>query len=275
MNEILIVNGLSFRYGNQTIFKDINLSLGRGKVLALLGPNGCGKTTLINCILNFLKADKGEVILNGKSISQMKVNEVAKIAAYVPQVHNKTFPYKVEEIVMMGRAAYTPVYSSPNKEDRERALEAMKTVGIYHLKDRPYIYLSGGESQLVMLARAITQETPLIVMDEPTSHLDCYNELLMLDRVIQLIKEKQITVLIATHFPNQVYHLMNNGLKVDVALMKKQKFMDYGSANQILTEKNITKLYGVKTIKLSAKDEQGKFIEQIVPIGIEENCLGN
>ena len=266
---ILEVENLYFTYDKTIIFENINFSINQGEILSILGANGCGKTTLINCILGFLQPQQGSIRINGVNKNKLKISDYAKLVSYVPQSHNKIFPYSVEEIILMGRVAYTPFYSSPNEKEKEIVYEAMEIVGIGAMAKKPYTNLSGGEGQLVMLARAIAQKTPIIIMDEPTSHLDCYNELLVLDRIKTLVKSSNISIIMATHFPNQVFNLINSGIDVKVALMKNKFFFAFGEANDVLTESNISTLYNINACIL--EKDQGEFcIKQIVPLSITD-----
>ena len=236
----------------------------------LLGPNGCGKTTFLNCILGLHKPETGVIEAEGTDISTLSAALIARKIAYVPQGHKKTFLYTVKEIVLMGRAAYTPAYSSPKAEDEKIAEEALSSVGILHLADRPYVQLSGGEGQLVLLARAIAQQSPIIVLDEPTAHLDSYNELLVMDRLTDLIKQKGLTVIMTTHYPNQALYLMNRGLVLHGALMKNGGFLACGEGQEILTAENMSKLYNIKCRLIETTDDEGTPIRQLALLGIAD-----
>lgn len=273
MSDVLLqIKGLSFAYSKEKILENISLTLKRGQMLCLLGANGCGKTTLLSCVLGFLKPESGRVLLSGKDIKDLSAAESAAIVSYIAQTHKQVFPYTVEEIVLMGRAAYTPFYSSPSKADRDIAYAAMEMVGIAHFARKPYTQLSGGEMQLVMLARAIAQGSDLIVMDEPTAHLDGYNELLVLERIKMLVKTQNAAVLMATHFPNQVLNFVNSGLTVGAALIKNHRILDMGNAETVLTEKNISELYNIR-VCIIEKEYDGIKIKQIVPVGLQDEKL--
>lgn len=262
------IEDLGFSYGTNRIFENVNLEIKKGELTAILGANGCGKTTLINCILNFLKPQEGKVLIENKEVIALKAVELAKKIAYVPQNHRKTFPFTSQEIVLMGRTAYTLAYSSPKAEDLEIALEALDLVGMAHMAEKPYVLLSGGESQLVMLARAIAQQTPAIILDEPTAHLDNYNELLVLERTSKLIKEKGLTVVMTTHHPNQILYLESNEISVNCALMKKGGIMYKGPACDAITEEKISQLYNIQCAVLEKAGMDGKIIKYIAAMGI-------
>jgi len=263
----------SFSYGNGDIFSRISFSVSPGELFCLLGPNGCGKTTLLDCMLGTLKLKAGDICLDGKSIAGMRPGQLARSVAYVPQKHDRTFPYTVRDIVKMGRAAYIGLFGAPSRFDEETADEAMETVGIAHLKHRPYTQISGGESQLVMIARALAQATPIIIMDEPTAHLDFRHELVIMETVARLVRTKGISVIMATHFPNHAFYFQNNGVATRAALLHEGSFLAAGAPDDILSEQNMERLYGVRT-KLLTYDAGGAHtIKQVVPLGTVQHSF--
>jgi len=264
------VKALGAAYGKSRVFDTLDLEVQQGQMFTLLGPNGCGKTTLLNCILGLHKPQSGRVFVDGLAIENLSPSEMAKKIAYVPQSHKKAFLFTVREMVLMGRAPYTPSYSSPKAADVEIAEEALEAIGIQHLGDRPYAQLSGGEGQLVLLARALAQQSPVVVLDEPTSHLDSYNELLVLDRLGELVEKKNLTVIMTTHYPNQVLYLVNKGLPVFGALMREGKFLALGAGEELICAENISALYKVRSKLLESVDEKGRTIKQICFLGLGE-----
>ena len=265
---ILEVSNLGFSYSKKKVFQGIDLTLERGQIFTLLGPNGCGKTTLIHCLLKFLKPETGEIWVGGENIQKIKPVELAKKIGYVPQSHKKVFSYTVMEYVLMGRAAYIPATGLPKEEDQRIAMEALEMMGILDLAQRPYPQLSGGESQLVVLARAIAQKSEIIVLDEPTSHLDSYHELMVMDKLAYLIRETNLTILMTTHFPNQALYLMNQGIPVSGALMRDGCFLAAGPGDAIFTVENISALYHINCRLVEFKDDRGNDMKQFVPLGI-------
>ncbi len=264
--ELIKVNSASFSYEKAPVFNNLNLKLNIGEVLCLIGSNGCGKTTLLDCILGIKKLRKGEILINGVNISKLKASQLAKDICYVPQFHRGTFPYKVLEIVVMGRAVYTGFFNMPSKEDISIAMEALELVGMDKYKDKPYTELSGGEVQLVMIARAIAQNSSIIIMDEPTSHLDIRHELIVLENVVKLVKDKGKSIIIATHSPNHAFHFENNNIDTSVALMREGGFIDYGKPKDVVNEMNLDKLYKVKTKIVDIEVEHYYNMKQIVPL---------
>jgi iron complex transport system ATP-binding protein len=270
---IIAVANASFGYNSADVFTNISFSVGKGKLFCLLGPNGSGKTTLLDCILGTLKLRQGKILINGKDSRSFRPGRIARQIAYVPQRHERTFPYRVLDIVTMGRAAYTGLFSGPSREDERIAAQALKTVGICHLRDRPYTQLSGGEGQLVMISRALAQETPVIIVDEPTAHLDFRNDLLILETIGQLVCETGRTVIMATHFPNHAFYFKNNGVPVTVALLHKGGFLATGDADEVLTRDQMRMLYGVETCVVSCSTGKALDLKQIIPISTVSSSI--
>lgn len=263
MNEVLKVKNLKFSYGSKDVFHDISLSISAGEILCLMGPNGCGKTTLIDTMMRIHMPNDGEIILMGQPVNSYKRSQIAQNISYVPQIHNITFPYTVKEIVMMGRTAYTGTFSEPKQEDKIICDEALERVGIYHLAEKPYNKMSGGEVKLVLLARALSQRTPLIIMDEPTAYLDFKNELLFLETIVELCAKERIAVLMATHSPDHAFYFDSKKLFVKAALMCEGQMLAYGEPEKVITEKNIEQVYGVKAKVNSQIDDSGSVIKTI------------
>ncbi len=242
---VLDVNNAAFSYDHHHIFRDICFQVGAGDIMCLLGPNGCGKTTLLDCILGVLKLDSGSIRFGAKDARTLQSHEIARIISYVPQHHTRHFSYSVLDVILLGRTAYTPFYASPTKKDIRIAESILSDMGLMELRDRDYTTLSGGESQLVLIMRALAQETPVIIMDEPTAHLDFRNELQVLETMVNLVRERGISIVMATHFPNHAFYLENNGIPVKVALMENGLISHYGHPADVLNCENIQKVYGI------------------------------
>lgn len=264
--SLVEVKDLSFRYGSRQVFEKINFQVDKGEIFCLFGPNGCGKSTLLECVLGTLVPYQGTVYMGGKDARRMSPSETAGFMSYVPQLHQKTFPYTVREVVLMGRAAYTGLFSSPSKEDYEIADFAIDRIRIRRLRDKMYTQLSGGELQLVMIARALAQQTPVMVMDEPTAHLDFRHELIVLETIIQLIRETGLSILMATHFPNHAFYFANNDIPTTVALMNNRRFVGVGSPDSVLSEKNMRETFDVETRMISYCREGEREYKHIVAV---------
>lgn len=264
--NLIEVKKATFAYEKKNILCNIDLCLKKGEICCLMGPNGCGKSTLIDCILGILSLNSGEILISGQDVRNYKPEILAQKLAYVPQVHNKSFPYTVRQIVLMGRTIQAGAFRGPDRESENIVNENLQNVGIYSLGNRPYTQISGGEMQLVMLARALAQETPVIIMDEPTAHLDFKNELIFLQTVVKLIKEKNASILIATHSPNQPFYFESKGLNVKVAAMRNGKIYCLGKPSEMLTEENIEEIYEIKSRRLSYSNKKTGNLYQIVPV---------
>ena len=243
---ILEVEDLSYRYrnGNRTIFHDVSFSLDKGEVLAILGANGAGKSTLLNCIANLFRPTSGQIRLNGKPMEHMSMRDVAKIIGYVPQIHTPAYAYTVREFVVMGRTPYIGSFSSPSAEDYRIADESLERMGISHLRDKVYTEISGGERQQVTIARVITQQPQIILLDEPTAHLDYGNQY----RVVQMVKalaDEGYSLLMTTHYPDHAIIL--NG---KVAILNREGVLGIGLSADTVNEDTLSRLYGlhVKTV---------------------------
>lgn len=265
----LEVNKVSFGYDRREVLKNITFKVNPGEIFFLLGPNGCGKTTLLDCILGLLKPRQGEIKINDNDINKLKPEIIARQVAYVPQSHEKTFPYTVKDIVLMGRAAYVGLFGSPAAEDIDIVDEALERVGILHLRDRHYTQLSGGEGQLVMIARALAQRTHLIIMDEPTAHLDFKYELVIMETIVELVKETGLSILMATHFPNHAFYFQNNGIMTQVALMNNSEFLVAGCPSEVLSEENMKVIYNIKARVVSYPVDAEHEIRQVIPISTQ------
>jgi len=266
MEPILEIRDVSFGYSDTLILDKINFTINSGEVFCILGPNGCGKTTLLDCILGWLKPCAGKIMLKGKDVGNLSARQIARHLAYVPQMHEKTFPYLVQDIVLMGRASYLKPFAAPSREDVAIAQKALQKVGIAHLWDRHYTQLSGGEGQLVMVARALAQNSPVIIMDEPTAHLDYQNELVILETVVELVKQTGLSILMATHVPNHCYYFENQGIKTRAALIKNKSIMALGSPSEVLSEKNLEGLYNIEASIVNCVINGGEKVKQVIPI---------
>ncbi|MEG1930441.1 MAG: ABC transporter ATP-binding protein [Anaerovorax sp.] len=266
MMPLISIKEVAFGYEDIPIFSNVTFDLQPGELCCLMGPNGCGKSTLLDCILGLHKSFMGEIMIHGKEVSTYKPSQLAKKISYVPQIHDRSFPYQVIQIILMGRSAHMGHFQTPNREDQVIALEALQSVGIAHLAERPYTQISGGEMQLVMLARALVQETPMIIMDEPTAHLDYKNELVFMETVAQLIENHGVSVLMATHSPNQAFYFENRKTKVKIALMDMGHLHQVGEPRDVLTEEAIEKIYHIESKILTDYSEETGTLRQIVPL---------
>ena len=231
---------LAFGYRGHPVGRDASLALGAGEIVCLLGPNGGGKTTLFRTLLGLLPAQGGQVLLGGADLRTLARREVAKRIGYVPQAHTGYFPFTVRDVVLMGRTAHLPPFAGPSRRDREVAGEAIERLGLARLTDAVYTRISGGERQLTLIARALAQAAPLLVMDEPTASLDFGNQLRVLDQVASLARSG-IGVLLSTHDPDQAFQCADR-----VALLRGGELVAHGKPRDVLTEESLRALYGVE-----------------------------
>ena len=240
MGKIIEVNDISFSYnGNGNIFENISFNISKKDVLCILGPNGTGKTTLLKCLNGLHSINTGEILLNGENLNSLSFSEISKLVGYIPQGHVSTFPFSVMDVVLMGRSPYISLTDSPREEDFKIAEKSLKNLGILDMKDRTYTTLSGGEKQLVFLARVLAQEPDLLILDEPTSHLDFGNQIRLLELIDNLSKNG-LTIIMSSHFPD---HTFLGSSKV--AIMKNKKFIALGDPFNVVTKDNLKKAYDV------------------------------
>lgn len=226
-------------YKGVPVLKGVSFSLNAGEVLCILGPNGSGKTTLFRTIMKLKQPTTGMISIEGCDISSWPFDKIAGYIGYIPQNYSPVFPYTALEMVLMGRTPRLGMCSIPKAKDIEIAMESMKTLNILPLKDKAFTKISGGERQLVLIARAIAQQTKLLIMDEPTNNLDFGNQALILNQIKKL-SQKGMAVIMATHVPEHAF------LYADKALMVKDgDVLAYGKSKDVLSEENLRKLYGV------------------------------
>ena len=238
----------SYRPGAPEVLQGVSLDLAEGQLLTILGCNGSGKSTLFGCVMGILKPQSGSIALCGEDLTKLPPRTIASRVGYVPQSHTPAFDYTVFEFVLMGCAARVGLLSHPGAEERCRAEEAIERMGLRSLRDRPYTELSGGERQMVTIARAIAAHPRAILFDEPTSHLDFGNQIRVL-RVIRSLSADGYAVVVTTHDPNHA--LLLGG---QTALFTGKGQVALGSPETLLTEERLSALYGAE-LKLRYMDE--------------------
>jgi len=229
--------GLTIGYRDRVVGREIDVALNKGEVLALLGPNGSGKTTLLKTLLGLIAPREGEVRIGGRALSSHALRERARLIAYVPQTHVATFAFSVETVVLMGRGARGGLLSRPTATDRAAVTQALERFGIAALAARPYTMISGGERQLVLLARALAQEPQFIVLDEPTASLDFGNQGKVL-REIRALASAGLGVLFTTHDPNHALRAADRAY-----LIRDGTRIADGAVRDVLTRAALERLY--------------------------------
>lgn len=252
----------SFGYGKGTVLNDISFSVSSGEVLAVLGSNGVGKTTLLKCMMGLQKWRKGESLLDGKNIAGLSHKELWQTIAYVPQSKASAFSFSALDMVVMGRSSRLGMLSRPTAEDEAAALAAMEDIGILHLKDKMCNGMSGGELQMVLIARALTADPKMLVLDEPESNLDFKNQLVILEVLEHLARDRSIASIINTHYPAHALKVAHKAL-----LLNKDGTNYYGSIREVVNEENMCMSFGVN-VSIQKFEVQGKLYNTVVPLSI-------
>nr|WP_243750638.1 ABC transporter ATP-binding protein [Thiomicrorhabdus marina] len=231
------VSNLCAAYGRKHVFSGINFRLQKGEVVALLGPNGCGKTTLLRTLLALHPKTEGEIWFAGKSIDDLSVKQRARMVSYVPQYHKMAFAYPVLEMVLMAIYGDKAPWLHASQDEIAHAMSALEWMGIAELAHRPYTELSGGQRQMVLIARAYAQNTPLIMMDEPTNGLDYGNQIKLLQKINALMETGK-TVLMTTHHPEHALQCSSRAIT-----MKDGHLLSDGCPLDVLKDEKIRSLY--------------------------------
>ena len=235
----LEIRGVQFSYKSVPVLKNINLSLDEGEVLSLVGPNGSGKTTLLKCINKILKPEKGTILVKGKNVRRMRLKELACFFGYVPQSTYNSLPLTVFDTVLLGRTPYMNFKTS--ERDKEMVFEVLELMGIEEMAFKMFNELSGGERQRVLIARSLAQEPHVLLLDEPTSNLDLKYQLEMLHLIVDMVKEKGISTVMAIHDLNLASRFSDK-----IVMLKNGRVCTTGAPWEILTSVNIKEVYGVE-----------------------------
>ena len=252
-----VENG-SFHYPGQSkvLFKDISFTLTEGQILTVLGPNGVGKTTLLRCILGFLPWTSGTTRMDGEALGRIPPQKLWRNISYVPQARHAPAGYRVEDMVLLGRTGRLPT-----EEDLQSAREALHRCGISHLADRSCNTLSGGEYQMVLIARALAAKPKLLVLDEPESNLDFKNQLLVLE-LLQELSREGLACIFNTHYPA---HALRWGTHTLMLSPEGQSL--FGTAAELITRENMAAIFGVQAVIGGVETEDTTYAD-VVPIGL-------
>ena len=232
------VKNIESGYGKVRILSKPTFSVREGKVCGLFGPNGSGKTTLLRCLSGSHPYDSGSIRVKDHEINRMKNRELAKHIAYVPQSHTPPFPFLVKEVVLMGRNPYINRFSGPTHVDMEHTRDVLNLLHISDLANRPYTELSGGQRQLVILARALNQDTPVLLLDEPSSALDFRNQIILWN-ILRKLADSGKTIIACTHDPNHISWFCDQ-----VVVLKDGSVLSIGKPKEVINKDTLQELYG-------------------------------
>lgn len=261
--HLLEVRDLRCGYGKKKpveIVHGVSFDVDGGEFVCIIGSNGCGKTTTLKAVMGLLPALGGSVRFNGKDLSSMDVREKAKAFAYIPQAHTPPFPFSVADVVMMGRTPYVNRLSRTTERDKKIAGHALDLLGIRHLAEKEYTNLSGGQRQLVLIARALTQESDILIMDEPTAALDFGNQHLVLS-CMKTLSSLGKAVIMVTHDPDHALYCADR-----VVVMGKGDIIKTGTSAECITTDVLKQIYGSITKVFDVEVEPGRVERVCVPI---------
>ena len=244
---MLEVQNLGFSYNKVKTINNINFRVQRREFSCLLGANGSGKTTILKCLNGILEKDEGKIQIDKTDLDKLSQREIAQYISMVPQEHSVVFSYRVLDVVTMGATPYLGFGKMPQGEHYNQALNILNKLDIEYLADRQYNQLSGGEKQLVLIARALMQDTGYLIMDEPTSHLDFKNKNLLMREIKKLTRNSSTGVIMALHDPNLAMKYCDR-----VIIVKNGQIMADGSTKQIMTGQNLGDAYDID-IKINEK----------------------
>lgn len=244
------VRNLSFAYGKHRVLHDVSFDTPDGTLVNVLGPNGVGKSTLFRCILGLNGGYEGQILVNGKDMKKLSIKERAREISYIPQSHSSVYDYEVLDVVLMSTGNDLGMLRTPRREHVARAYAALERVGIERMAHRTYTQISGGEQQLVLIARAIAQDAKTIIMDEPTSALDYGNTVRVLSCVRQLAREG-LSIVQSTHQPDHAFLYSDRTLVIN-----RGRVASYGSPKEVITKELVSDLYGVDVEVNSLYDDR-------------------
>ncbi len=240
MTPLIDVRHVSFGYSGKPVLEGLDLAVQKGEIVTLLGPNGSGKSTLIKIMVGVLTPSEGHILYNGEDIGRFGMRRLAREIAYVPQIHKSAFPYSVMDIALMGRIPHKTFFFKYTEEDLEIAHDALRRLSILHLADRPYTEISGGERQLAIVARALTQGARTFILDEPASGLDYGNQLRLLEQIAELSQEGY-TFIKSTHSPEHALWIADRAVMIKDGLV-----MADGPCEAVVNDENLFRLYDAR-----------------------------
>ncbi|MGN0158929.1 MAG: TM1266 family iron-only hydrogenase system putative regulator [Brotaphodocola sp.] len=259
--KLSVENGSFYYKKSVPVFENINFEVKEGEILAILGPNGAGKTTMLRCITGMLKWKAGKSLLDNEDIASMQPRKLWSKMAYVPQAKSVSSAYTALEMVLLGRSSHLNVFESPGQEDVDKALEVLGFLEIAHLADKKCSEVSGGELQMILIARALASEPKILVLDEPESNLDFKNQLVVLNAMSNLAASG-MTCIFNTHYPAHALQRAQKSL-----ILSKGGAYVFGDTISVVTETNIRRAFGVDAI-IGEIETPGNLLKNVVPINI-------
>ncbi len=264
--DLLTIEGLYWQYDDLHVLSDVTLGITKGGFTSLIGPNGSGKTTLFKIIAGLLKPKVGTVQFDGKVVQSLGKKQLARIIAHVPQEIHVDYQFSALDIVLMGRNPHLGRFRSEGEKDYEICRMAMEATDCWVLKDRFISALSGGERQRVIIARALAQEPKLILLDEPTSHLDLHHQIEILNLIRRLNVDNGLTVMAVLHDINLATHFSDT-----ILMLKDGRITGCGTPAEVITQENIKRTYNMNVMVMKNPMTDLPFI---LPIDEEQNiCL--
>lgn len=258
----LAVDKGCFAYNADTVLlKEISFEAGAGDLMAVLGPNGAGKTTLLRCMMGFLKWQSGRSLLDGRDIRSIAHRELWRRIAYVPQAKNVTAAYTAREMVLLGRSSHLSLFAKPRQEDIEKTDAVMEQLHITKLRDKKCSEISGGELQMVLIARALAAEPMILILDEPESNLDFRNQLIVLETMSRLAAGG-MTCIFNTHFPEHALQRANKSL-----IVSRGGDFIFGNTREVVTEDNIRSAFGVQTM-IGEVETEDHILRHVIPLAV-------
>ena len=259
-----VENGCFHYHNSRPLFQNLNFEVSSGEMLMILGPNGVGKTTLLKCLLGFLKWTSGRSVYKNKKGEEYLEADLIQYISYVPQFNSVTFKYSGEEFVLMGRNPKLGPLSLPVKKDLAKVEQIFQEMGIEALKEKSVTTMSGGELKMLYIARALVAEPQLLILDEPEANLDIKNQIVVLNQLVSMVKKKDIGCIINTHYPDYALKIADKTI-----LLSRGRSHIYGQTAEVINENSIREVFGVETRLLELK-HQGQVLKTLVTVDINQ-----
>lgn len=253
-NEIIRIDNVDFRYRRKRVLSNISFSVKTGEICGFLGPNGSGKTTLLKCINRVLNNEAGTIRIHGRDVAKLSRADIAKLIAVVPQELHIVFPFTVMQIVLMGGSSRFGLSGVPGKRDYRNAMEVLEELHAEHLSDQRYNELSGGEKQVILIARALFQKTEILLLDEPISHLDFRRQHLIMELIRRITEDRNLTTLITLHDPNTAGRYCDR-----LIMLSEGRIFHQGSRDEIFHAEALESIYEMK-IRIERTDGGTEYV---------------